>query len=162
MSMFMMHSLSTILVDYFCRFVEFNHRFTLLSDSDCWSTKQGRNLATTLCLTGGEEAHDIIVSRILDLSKAFSLYDDEVPGTTIMAINYQTENNVKPLDALHGVSTFTPLKGLFIQGPISVNFFLVIHNMVEKVPSFQNGGISWFIDLTTADTFYILPYLTAF
>ncbi|CAI9275211.1 unnamed protein product [Lactuca saligna] len=47
MYMFMMHSLSTISVDYFCRFMEFNHMFTLLSDSDCWSTKQGRNLATT-------------------------------------------------------------------------------------------------------------------
>ncbi|CAH1443971.1 unnamed protein product [Lactuca virosa] len=66
------------------------------------------------------------------------------------------------ISILHGVSTFTPLKGLFIQGPVFVNFFLGIHNMVEKVPSFQNGGISWFIDLTTADTFYILPCLTAF
>nr|KAJ0221267.1 hypothetical protein LSAT_V11C200091170 [Lactuca sativa] len=31
-----------------------------------------------LCLTGGEEIHDVIVNRILDLSKAFSVYDDEV------------------------------------------------------------------------------------
>ncbi|KAI3705374.1 hypothetical protein L1987_75610 [Smallanthus sonchifolius] len=31
-----------------------------------------------LCLTGGEEVHDVTVNRILDLSKAFSVYDDEV------------------------------------------------------------------------------------
>lgn len=62
----------------------------------------------------------------------------------------------------HGVSTFTPLKGLFIQGPVFVSFFLAIQNMVEKVPSFKTGGISWFLDLTTADSFYILPFLTAF
>ncbi|KAJ9549716.1 hypothetical protein OSB04_022259 [Centaurea solstitialis] len=62
----------------------------------------------------------------------------------------------------HGVSTFTPLKGLFIQGPVFVSFFLAIQNMVEKVPSFKTGGMSWFLDLTTADSFYILPVLTAF
>ncbi|XP_071693399.1 mitochondrial inner membrane protein OXA1-like [Rutidosis leptorrhynchoides] len=62
----------------------------------------------------------------------------------------------------HGVSTFTPLKGLLIQGPVFVSFFLAIQNMVEKVPSFSTGGVSWFLDLTTADPFYLLPCLTAF
>ncbi|KAK9078604.1 hypothetical protein SSX86_002661 [Deinandra increscens subsp. villosa] len=31
-----------------------------------------------LCLVGGEEVHDVIVNRILHLSKAFSVYNDEV------------------------------------------------------------------------------------
>ncbi|CAF2056513.1 unnamed protein product [Brassica napus] len=33
--------------------------------------------------------------------------------------------------------------------------------MAEKVPSFKIGGTLWFTDLTTADTTYILPLLTA-
>lgn len=33
--------------------------------------------------------------------------------------------------------------------------------MVEKVPSFKTGGALWFTDLTSADSFYILPVLTA-
>ncbi|XP_048619556.1 mitochondrial inner membrane protein OXA1-like isoform X2 [Brassica napus] len=33
--------------------------------------------------------------------------------------------------------------------------------MTEKVPSFKTGGTFWFTDLTTADTTYILPLLTA-
>nr|VDD50149.1 unnamed protein product [Brassica oleracea] len=34
-------------------------------------------------------------------------------------------------------------------------------NMAEKVPSFKTSGTLWFTDLTTADTTYILPLLTA-
>lgn len=36
-----------------------------------------------------------------------------------------------------------------------------IQNMVEKVPSFKEGGAFWFVDLTTPDSFYIFPVLTA-
>ncbi|KAJ0239927.1 Mitochondrial inner membrane protein OXA1-like [Hirschfeldia incana] len=61
----------------------------------------------------------------------------------------------------HGVTPFTPLKGLIIQGPIFISFFFAIRNMAEKVPSFKTGGTLWFTDLTTADTTYILPLLTA-
>lgn len=60
----------------------------------------------------------------------------------------------------YGVSPFTPLKGLFIQGPVFISFFLAINNMAEKVPSFKGGGVSWFVDLTTPDSLYILPILT--
>ncbi|KAB1216046.1 Mitochondrial inner membrane protein OXA1 [Morella rubra] len=61
----------------------------------------------------------------------------------------------------YGVSPFTPLKGIFIQGPIFVSFFMAISNMAEKVPSFKVGGAYWFLDLTTPDSLYILPVLTA-
>ncbi|XP_047096250.1 mitochondrial inner membrane protein OXA1-like [Lolium rigidum] len=60
----------------------------------------------------------------------------------------------------HGVSPFSPLKGLLIQGPMFMSFFFAINNMVEKVPSLNGGGLSWFTDLTTPDPFYILPVLT--
>ncbi|KAK4769110.1 hypothetical protein SAY86_027260 [Trapa natans] len=60
-----------------------------------------------------------------------------------------------------GVTPFTPLKGLLIQGPVFISFFLAIRNMAEKVPSFQTGGTLWFVDLTTPDSFYILPILTS-
>ncbi|KAG0462226.1 hypothetical protein HPP92_020702 [Vanilla planifolia] len=33
--------------------------------------------------------------------------------------------------------------------------------MVQKVPSFKGGGAYWFTDLTTPDTMYIFPALTA-
>lgn len=33
--------------------------------------------------------------------------------------------------------------------------------MAEKVPSFKGGGAYWFVDLTTPDSLYILPALTA-
>ncbi|PWA70773.1 chromatin protein family [Artemisia annua] len=37
-----------------------------------------------------------------------------------------------------------------------------IQNMEEKVPSLKTGGVSWFTDLTTVDTSYILPFLSVF
>ncbi|XP_024019666.1 mitochondrial inner membrane protein OXA1 [Morus notabilis] len=61
----------------------------------------------------------------------------------------------------YGVTPFTPLKGLFIQGPIFISFFLAVSNMAEKVPSFKTGGAYWFVDLTTPDALYIFPVLTA-
>ncbi|CAM8947378.1 unnamed protein product [Rhodiola kirilowii] len=61
----------------------------------------------------------------------------------------------------YGVTPFTPLKGLLIQGPVFICFFLAINNMTEKVPSFKNGGAFWFTDLTTPDHLYIFPVLTA-
>ncbi|KAL6660277.1 hypothetical protein ACP70R_002399 [Stipagrostis hirtigluma subsp. patula] len=60
-----------------------------------------------------------------------------------------------------GVTPFTPLMGLFVQGPIFMSFFFAISNMVEKVPSLKGGGAYWFTDLTTPDDLYILPVLTS-
>ncbi|XP_054802509.1 mitochondrial inner membrane protein OXA1-like [Prosopis cineraria] len=71
------------------------------------------------------------------------------------------QKKMKKLFNEYGVSPFTPLKGLFIQGPIFVSFFLAITNMAEKMPSFKNGGAYWFLDLSTPDSLYILPILTA-
>ncbi|KAJ6701852.1 OXA1 [Salix koriyanagi] len=70
------------------------------------------------------------------------------------------QKQMKKLFKEYGVSPLTPLKGLFIQGPIFVSFFLAISNMTEKVPSFKSGGAYWFYDLTTLDSLYILPILT--
>ncbi|CAK9163064.1 unnamed protein product [Ilex paraguariensis] len=61
----------------------------------------------------------------------------------------------------YGVTPWTPLKGLLFQGPVFISFFLAISNMVEKVPSFKEGGAFWFTDLTTPDSLYIFPVLTA-
>eukprot|EP01018_Ginkgo_biloba_P013908 Gb_35664 [translate_table: standard] len=60
----------------------------------------------------------------------------------------------------HGVTPFTPMKGIFIQGPIFISFYLAITNMAAKVPSFKEGGALWFQDLSTPDSLYILPVLT--
>ncbi|KAL9670668.1 hypothetical protein QQ045_008225 [Rhodiola kirilowii] len=61
----------------------------------------------------------------------------------------------------YGVTPWTPMKGLLIQGPVFISFFLGISNMAEKVPSFKTGGALWFTDLTTPDSLYIFPVLTA-
>ncbi|KAH6820495.1 inner membrane OXA1-like protein [Perilla frutescens var. hirtella] len=68
---------------------------------------------------------------------------------------------MKALFNEYGVSPLTPLKGLLISAPIFCSFFFAVTNMTEKVPSFKEGGILWFIDLTTPDSLYVFPILTA-
>ncbi|KAF5460552.1 hypothetical protein F2P56_020416 [Juglans regia] len=84
----------------------------------------------------------------------------ENKGMEPMAVA-EGQQQMRKLFKEYGVSPFTPLKGLFIQGPVFFSFFLAISNMAEKVPSFKGGGAYWFVDLTTPDTLYILPVLTA-
>ncbi|KAF8780385.1 hypothetical protein HU200_001497 [Digitaria exilis] len=91
----------------------------------------------------------------------------------IEAINEEMRNSTDPrsvevakqklgeLFLRNGVTPLTPLKGVFIQGPIFMSFFFAISNMVEKVPSLKGGGAYWFTDLTTPDDFFILPVLTS-
>ncbi|KAH6783416.1 inner membrane OXA1-like protein, partial [Perilla frutescens var. hirtella] len=68
---------------------------------------------------------------------------------------------MKALYKEYGVSPLTPWKGPLISAPIFLSFFLAVTNMTEKVPSFKEGGILWFIDLTTPDSLYVFPILTA-
>lgn len=56
---------------------------------------------------------------------------------------------------------WTVSKKLFIQGTVFVCFYRGIENMVEKVPSFQTGGILWFTDLTAIDSSRVVPFLAA-
>ncbi|CAI0441153.1 unnamed protein product [Linum tenue] len=72
---------------------------------------------------------------------------------------YEVQEKKEKLYKEYGVTPFTPWKWYFMQGPISVCFFLAIWNMAEKVPSFKNGGAYWFTDLTTPDSMYLLPVL---
>ncbi|XP_020552131.1 mitochondrial inner membrane protein OXA1-like isoform X3 [Sesamum indicum] len=68
---------------------------------------------------------------------------------------------MKELFKEYGVTPFTPLKGILISGPIFCSFFFAVRNMAVNVPSFKEGGTLWFTDLTTPDSMYILPILTA-
>ncbi|KAL5066369.1 hypothetical protein RYX36_028106 [Vicia faba] len=71
------------------------------------------------------------------------------------------QKRMKKLFKEYGVSPLSPLKGLFIQGPVFISFFLAINNMSEKMPSFKHGGAFWFTDLTTPDALYVFPVLAA-
>jgi YidC/Oxa1 family membrane protein insertase len=57
-----------------------------------------------------------------------------------------------------------PLAGflpVLVQIPVFVTMYQVIRNHEETFPSFASGGLLWFIDLTRADPYFILPVLSA-
>ncbi|XP_057746803.1 mitochondrial inner membrane protein OXA1-like isoform X2 [Arachis stenosperma] len=71
------------------------------------------------------------------------------------------QKQIEKLFKEYGVSPFPSLQGVFIQAPILISFFVAILNMAEKMPSLKHGGAYWFTDLTTPDSLYIFPVLTA-
>ncbi|XP_066388901.1 mitochondrial inner membrane protein OXA1-like [Miscanthus floridulus] len=113
----------------------------------------------------------VTVPLLINQMKSTMKLNDMRPE--IEAINEEMRNSTDPrsmevgkqklgeLFLRHGVTPLTPLKGLFIQGPMFMSFFFAISNMVEKVPSMKGGGLYWFTDLTTPDNFFILPVLTS-
>ncbi len=57
-----------------------------------------------------------------------------------------------------------PLGGCFpilVQMPIFIGMFYVIRSFGDTHPSFTNGGLLWFRDLSAMDPYYILPILSA-
>ncbi len=50
---------------------------------------------------------------------------------------------------------------LLVQIPVFITMYHVIRNHEETFPSFASGGLLWFIDLTRADPYFILPVLSA-
>ncbi|XP_039046693.1 mitochondrial inner membrane protein OXA1-like [Hibiscus syriacus] len=107
-------------------------------------------------------------SRVIILNHLYSM-DSKLLFAACMIVEHASDslsmtdgqNEMKKLFKEYGATPFTPLKGLFIQGPIFVSFFMAISTMAEKIPSFKYGGAYWFTDLSTPDSLYILPVLTA-
>eukprot|EP00063_Salmo_salar_P036801 XP_014011636.1 PREDICTED: mitochondrial inner membrane protein OXA1L-like [Salmo salar] len=54
-----------------------------------------------------------------------------------------------------------PLRGFLVplvQTPVFISFFIALRKMSHlPVPSMQTGGCLWFLDLTAADPFHVLP-----
>jgi len=77
-------------------------------------------------------------------------------------LSYKARVDLAALFKEHGCN---PLKGLItpmVQMPLFVSFFIALRRMVEApVPSFTDGGILWFPDLTQQDPYCCLPVVSA-
>ena len=57
-----------------------------------------------------------------------------------------------------------PLAGslpLLVQIPVFITMYQVVRSHEESFPSFPNGGLLWFTDLTRPDPYLVLPVLSA-
>ncbi|XP_070623055.1 mitochondrial inner membrane protein OXA1L-like [Erythrolamprus reginae] len=72
---------------------------------------------------------------------------------------------VMDLENFQKIHNVNPLRGLIVplvQTPIFISFFFALRKMAEyPVPSMQTGGLWWFMDLTAADPYYILPVMAS-
>ncbi|CAN6302572.1 unnamed protein product [Urochloa humidicola] len=99
--------------------------------------------------------------KLNDLKPKIEAISEEMRNSTDPRSTEIAKQKLGELFLKHDVTPLTPLKGIFIQGPIFMSFFFAISNMVEKVASLKGGGAYWFTDLTTPDDFFILPVLTS-
>ncbi|EPS65404.1 hypothetical protein M569_09370, partial [Genlisea aurea] len=100
-----------------------------------------------------------VTSKLTLLRPEMEKLQEEMQNSDLTTLERHAK--VKALYNEHGVNPFTPLKGILISGPIFCSFFFAVRKMAEGVPSFNGGGTLWFSDLTTPDSLYILPVLTA-
>ncbi|PVH33337.1 hypothetical protein PAHAL_9G632000 [Panicum hallii] len=101
------------------------------------------------------------IMKLKDMRPEVEAINEEMRNSTDPRSKKVRRQKLRELFTRHGVTPFTPLKGLFIQGSIFMSVFFAISNMVEKVPSLKGGGAYWFTDLTTRDDLFILPVLTS-
>lgn len=58
----------------------------------------------------------------------------------------------------HNCSPFNSLLLPLVQVPLFMTLFFAVRGMVLlPVPQLKEGGLGWFMDLTAADPYYILP-----
>jgi YidC/Oxa1 family membrane protein insertase len=53
------------------------------------------------------------------------------------------------------------MQGIVLQGFTFASFFFGLKAMGEHYPTWSQGGTAWFTDLSTLDTTYVLPVITA-
>jgi YidC/Oxa1 family membrane protein insertase len=61
----------------------------------------------------------------------------------------------------HKVNPLAGFVPLLIQMPIFIIMYRVIRVHEETFPGFTSGGLLWFVDLTKADPYFVLPVLSA-
>ncbi|KAK3156945.1 hypothetical protein QOZ80_2AG0114190 [Eleusine coracana subsp. coracana] len=70
-------------------------------------------------------------AKLQALKPEMEVIKDEM-DTSDRKLAQEGQKKMNALFKKHGVSPFTPLKGILIQGPVFMSFFFAIRNMVEK------------------------------
>ncbi len=68
------------------------------------------------------------------------------------------------LTELYRERRVNPLAGflpVLVQVPVFITMYQVVRTHEQNFPSFANGGLLWFTDLTKADPYFVLPVLSA-
>ncbi|MDQ3285918.1 MAG: membrane protein insertase YidC [Actinomycetota bacterium] len=87
-----------------------------------------------------------------DMDSIRARYKDDRQKQQEAIMNLYRERRVNPL------AGFLPI---LVQIPVFITMYRVIRNHEETFPSFASGGLLWFVDLTRADPYFILPVLSA-
>lgn len=59
-----------------------------------------------------------------------------------------------------GLSPWSSFAPMLMQFPILITYFLTLRSMAESVPSLQDGGVLWFVNLAETDPYFRLPLIS--
>ncbi len=87
-----------------------------------------------------------------EMDQIRSRYEDDRQKQQEAMMELYRERRINPL------AGFLPL---LVQIPVFITMYQVVRSHEESFPSFANGGLLWFTDLTRPDPYLVLPVLSA-
>jgi len=108
-----------------------------------------------------------VIVRAMRSRYTMSMLQPEVLRLQRQALGSKSEEDrakqaheMKAIYQRHNFHPLSPFAPIVVQGPIFMSIFFALRRMSGTFPEIAQGGVLWFVDLSTTDATCVLPMLT--